>query len=528
MVQTTNYLIASSVLLAMCGAAFIYRRLAGRSFLDRLMYASIPLLLTACAVRILLGIAARPYSEWDTVRLTPVFAFWQGSALYPTPDTGPLISYCYGPVSALAYLPVVMSPTPTIAVLAAAALTVFLLLAPVLWILYDCQPSPKQWLDAVVAFLAFCGIAFILPSLSYSLFSPAHDAVALGLGGIATAVVCRGRPNLGTVPLVISAITAVLSVWSKQTMVPLLVALPLFVLVTCGVRAVQRYVGLIAVFGIVSALLFAAVFGYDGLILNLFEIPLDHVRDKKLTDAIRYFQSELPVVVIVLVFAMLYVGSRYQANSNEPVRPRTSGYWLAFVTVGLMLVPSGLAAYIKLGGGENSFSFPLYFLAIGATVLLTELKKPSAVPEQKLIDCRVAQGMLLACGCLLLGGPVLSLKILEKANYADPLEAAFAFEKKYPGKAYFPWNTLSVVMASGNVYHAEDGILSLAMAGRDLNVDQFHRHLPTHATLLALPPNYPAYWTNRRIQRVLPEFQKPVTVDELPGWMVYERVGNRE
>src|SRR5262249_49698039 len=78
-------------------------------------------------------------------------------------------------------------------------------------------------------------------------------------------------------------------------------------------------------------------------------------------------------------------------------------------------------------------------------------------------------------------------------------------------------------MAGGKVYHAEDGIISLAMAGRDLTVDEFFAHLPPQATLLALPPNYPAPWTNLRIQRVLPQFRRPVKIDDLPGWSVFER-----
>jgi hypothetical protein len=398
------------------------------------------------------------------------------------------------------------------------------LLAPVLWIHLDTwKTGSTQLIDCVLAFLVFAGFVCLLPSLTYSLFSPAHDAVALGLGAVATALLCRSKTSTGLAGPLLSAVLATLAIWAKQTMIPLLVALPLYTLIRDGVPSCRRYIGFLAVFGIAVSLLCFFVFDHEGLILNMFEVPLWHIRDKSVWDAIWSFQFEFPVVTSLLIFGLL--GCSWwktfdpvpESQSNSPHR------WLAFVLLGILEVPAGIAAYTKMGGSVNSFSFPIYYLAIGATLLVSKIGKSAGKDERLSFHRRVAQAALLSYSSILIFAPILQIKAHESATYADPLQAAFAFEKNHPGEAYFPWNSLSVMMAGGRLYHTEDGIISLAMAGKDLSVEQFRAHLPPHATLLALPPNYPAYWTNRRINRVLPEFSRQITVDELPGWQVYER-----
>jgi hypothetical protein len=525
-----RYFIAATPLVAAALGVVLFRRLRTRDFLDRLVPASLPFLAGAVAIRIFLGVAARPFNEWDTVRIAPVIAFAHGYPLYPTPETGALTSFCYGPVTALLYLPLAFCPTPTVAVLAGAVTSVLCFLGPVFWIcmrqrgvgpphgVANCGRHAPRDEPNLIGFLAFTGIVFLLPSLSYSLFSPAHDAAALGLGAMATGALCGDPAKLSLRSLVLSSLFAVLAVWAKQTMVALMLALPLVVLVIHGPRNSGRYLGLLAMWGVASIVVFAIAFDPTGLILNLVEIPLRHVRDKKLTDAIWFFQFELPVVAMLLVFGLVY----YYSLERGPATAKRGGAWLPFVIVGAMQLPAALAAYTKLGGGENAFSFSLYYLSIGSILLVLEIGTWAVAGDER-YHGRVVRSVLLAACSTLVFAPVRPLKNLEDANYPDPLAAAFQFEKKNPGRAYFPWNTLSVEMASGNVYHAEDGILSLAMAGIDLAVEQFHSHLPPHAKLLALPPNYPAYWTNRRIQRVLPEYHRQVTLEELPGWAVYER-----
>jgi hypothetical protein len=521
-----HYLAATGLVTCIVAGMFIYRRLVGRDFADRLVLAVVPLLLLAVAFRLFVAIAARPYNAWDTVRLTPVFAFWHGYPLYPTPDTGPLLSFCYGPVSALAYLPLVLSPSPTFAVLAGATMTALMLLGPVLWIHLDRPSSADQFMNGVIGFLAFTGIALLLPSLTYSLFSPAHDAVALSLGAMSAAVLGRRGAGSGAASLIVSALLAILSVSAKQNMICILLALPLYLLMTEGVRDSMRYIWFLGLFGLGVSLTFLTTFDRDGLILNMLEIPAHHVRDKSLADSIRSLQYELPMVAIPLILALLYCRSErlfLNSTTDHDVKPWRG--WLPFLILGASQIPLVLIAYSKLGGAPNSFSFSLYFLLIGSTLLLSRFgdRSASSVDQRALHHRRVGQLVLLALSSVLILAPVLPITSSESLKYPDPLKTSFEFEKKYPGRAYFPWNTLSVVMAGGKVYHAEDGIISLAMGGMDLSIEQFHTYLPPGATLLALPPNYPAEWTGRRIQRVLPEFRQKISVDELPGWSVYER-----
>jgi hypothetical protein len=518
------WLIGTLLLLGAAVGLFIYRRLSTRTVLDRLITAFMPTLGVTLGLRLVLEITARPWKEWDPVRLTPVFALWHGYPLYPTSATGPALSYCYGPVSALAYLPVVVTSTPTAALLSAATMTVLFMLGPLLFLYLDRRIVGPQRIDGVLAFMAVAGIVFVTPGLKYSLLSPAHDAVALGLGAVATTVLCRRRTTDGASSLALSSVAAILAVWSKQTMVPLLVALPIYVLVVEGARTCFRYVLFLGTVGVLVSLLFVTAFDWNGLLLNMFEIPSRHLYNKSLHVALGAFQlqilfSGLPVTLMGA--AVLYVRSRATGSGRHDQTPW--GPWLAFVLVGVLQIPLALLAFAKVGGDVNAFSIPLYNLAIGTVLLLLGLHAPRSRAQAPVVAPSIGKLWLLALSLLTLV-PSRGVAHELAATHANPSEAAFAFERRHPGRAYFPWNMLSVVMANGKVYDAEDGLIShTRMAGLPVSIEQFRARLPPHAKLLALPPNYPVRWTRGFILEQLPEFRRSVTVSELPGWTCLKR-----
>ena len=492
--------------------------------LDRLITASMPVVGIVLASRLTLEIAARPWNDWDPVRLAPVFALWHGHPLYPTPATGPPLSYCYGPVSALAYLPVVVATTPTAALLVAATMSVLFMLGPVLWLYLDRRIlGPRRALDGVLAFMAVTAILLGTPALTYSLFSPVHDAVALGLGAIAAGVACRRRADDGPMSLAVSAVAAVLAVWAKQTMVPLLIALPIYVLVVEGRRSCVQYVTFVGAAGLAVSLLFFATFDRSGLLLNMFEVPSRHPVDKSLHDvlgalALQILYSGLAVALIgiaLLSVRGIRTGDRRERSSVGP--------WLAFVLIGVLQTPLALLAFAKLGGDLNAFSSVLYHFAIGTGLLLLQLDVPRTATQTSGATFRIGKVWLLALAVLALVAPRRVTPGLDTTR-PNPSEAAFAFERKHPGRAYFPWNTLSVVMADGRAYAAEDGVLShTRMAGLPVSAERLRAHLPPDAKLLAFPPNYPVRWTGDFMREQLPEFRRPVRVRELPGWRCLKR-----
>ena len=508
--------------------SLIFRRCADGDFVERLRLAALPTLLLAFLLHIAIGVTTRPFSDWDTVRLTPVLALWHGYPLYPTLNEGPAISFCYGPVSALVYLPVVTLQSPTSVVIAGALLTVILILAPVLWVHLDRRiVGADSSTDGVMGFMAFCGLAFMSPALSYSLYSPAHDGVALSLGAIATGVLCRRPAHGGATPLkslMISACVAVLCVWAKQTMVPILLALPVFVLLADSARNCLRYVLLLALFGTGISLLFLTTFGSEGLILNMFELPRQHPRQMGLLESLSAFLPAFSVFGVVLLFVLLVFAQSDQLPGGLAGYRQSNAVrgFLAFIIVGVSELPAGIIGYTKLGGYVNSFSLPLYYCGIATTLVLSGFSRAPVTGPHSPVKRRIAQALLVSIAFVhvLLPGWLGDLQADFRHN---PLEAAFEYEKKYPGKAYFPWNTLSVLMAGGKAYHAEDGLISLRMAGMKLPSPQSRAFLPADANLVALPPNYPTNWTKGLVLEYLSDYRRRVAVDELPGWTVFER-----
>src|SRR6185312_16368023 len=117
---------------------------------------------------------------------------------------------------------------------------------------------------------------------SGTLYSPAHwvhsDAPAIGFAALACLALylAREAPRLSTGALVASGLAASLSVWSKQTMAPLGVVLPLWVLLTRGWRDVARAVFVFAACLVAVSLAFRVAFGHGPLVFNILTVPGRH------------------------------------------------------------------------------------------------------------------------------------------------------------------------------------------------------------------------------------------------------------
>jgi hypothetical protein len=93
-------------------------------------------------------------------------------------------------------------------------------------------------------------------------------------------------------------------------------------------------------------------------------------------------------------------------------------------------------------------------------------------------------------------------------------EQALHFAREHPGQVWFPWDTLSTLLADGKLYHFDYGLLDRRLAGLPPSPDHLKRHIPTHLRIIAIPENAPSNESR-------PRDVAPVQLPQLPGFDVY-------
>ena len=199
--------------------------------------------------------------HWNDPRLARGIALWYGYSLYPGRDSRmPIIGTMHGPLPHLLYSSLVILKNPTLLLLAACLLSCLLYFGAVLWLHLRAGWS----LASAYGFFACAALLLASPGARFSGLTVHVDALAMCCVMLAAGLIAREEPpQAGT--LTASAILAMLAVASKQTMAPVAIALPCFVLMVEGKRAFARYV----------AVQVAASVAILGAMLTLFRPPQD-------------------------------------------------------------------------------------------------------------------------------------------------------------------------------------------------------------------------------------------------------------
>ncbi len=468
----------------------------------------------------------RIYEIWDGQRLSPVFAAYRGYSLYPGLGDGPPVGYTYGPMSVVAYLPVVAAPDPTWALLGAGALTLAYIFGPVLALLV--VATGRRAGAAGLGLLLFAVLSRN-PSLLYSMLSPVHDAPALGFGLLAC-LPLMGREAIGRWPLALSAALAVSAALAKQNAVFVLPTLTLYCLVAFGPRVALSYAAMLLGIGLAAGLVLVRIYGAGPLGYYLFRVQAGMALElHRLPDLARR-------LVAMAGPPLLVIGSALYLRSGEAGRPAghrlARNPWALPLLVALGNLPIALAGAIKRGGDSNSLSYTLYYLAASAACVVGEglAKGVGASPESG----RRAWKALAAVAC----APWLSTQILtaqapvafewvrlERRTAANPNRVAFDYAREHPGSAYFPWNSLAVLMAEGRLFASEDAITYSPPPGAGPSYLKGEGMLPRSPDYVAFPPGFIASWGRNAALGQFPEHRRPVVVPGLDHFIVFGRGG---
>lgn len=328
-------------------------------------------------------------SNWSANRLTPAAAFTHGINPYTTYEQGPQISWMYGPGAVLGYTPAAVFPTPVASLVAAHLWTALLVWSPLLAMCLAACGSTPGW-GRTPGLYAFMLALLLAPSWR---LSPLYevtgrviaDAPALACSGWALFVLVFGPTRRRRLRLVCTALLATFAVWTKQTLAPILLILPLAAWVIEGPGAALCLLVYAGLMNAVALAGFSVLFGLDRLFFTMVTHPLNWGWQADVSfGQLSYVPLQgglwpklrvlaevghectllaMPAVVALLLLSLQALsGEGDCGRSWGSPRARRATAVAAALAVGLL--PLGMLARAKTGGFMNVHSAWLYFLVV--------------------------------------------------------------------------------------------------------------------------------------------------------------------
>ncbi len=469
-----------------------------------------------------------PYGAWDGARLMPSFALARGVNYYVLlPRGGPLFTVAYPPMVAIVYLPATLFRTPNSAVLAGSVITVVLCFAAVAFLHFAQLKRKRSAVDGL-AFLTASFLMCFLPPLTYSCFRIHADGPGLAFGAVACGALYAGGAEKWRMALPVSALCAVLAVFCKQTFLPVPIVLLVWLLTVQGRKVAGRYLVCLFAASVIATAASMAIWGPEPLYHCVIWVPAHDPSSEGswivsvVRSAQHFIQLSFPVLILLLAGAIYFALS---GISYERWRTLLVNRWVPPLLVGIAELPFSILGYAKAGGDVNSFSFALFFLTCGVTMMLADLWHGAKAVATR----RLALSVLLAT--------VLPLAVYEApAAYEFPSEMrglpqteqqmAFAYLKQHPGKAYFPWFPLAHLYAEGQFRHFIWGLVERWTAGETVSMAEFRAYIPTDPQVIVFAGS--DYRSGPRISgfdlmKFLPAYSRSVDDPELHGWIEYAK-----
>ncbi len=470
-----------------------------------------------------------PFWNVNGSRLMASFALARGVNYYVLlPPGGPLYSTLYGPMVAIVYLPATLFPSPNSAVLAGAALTALLCFSASAFLHFAPFKTARGPVDGL-AFLTAGFLMCYLEPLKYSCFNIHADGPGLAFGALACAALYSGGPEKWRAALPVSALCAVLSIFCKQTFLPVPIALMVYLWASEGrARAVRYLFWLVAAGGLASA---AALFaeGPERLYHCLIWLPAHHPWNdrSRIVSAIQAMRSfirlSMPVPVLLLACVVyLWTSGRLRGPGlrGSMLRALAANRSVPLLLVGAALLPFSIAGRAKTGGDLNSLSFALFFFTCGLTVMLADVSRGAQSGSTRRLAVSVLVATMLP---LALSEAPLAFDIRASAKRLPqaPQEVAFHYLNRHPGEAYFPWFPLAHFYAEHQFRHYGFGIADRLMAGEPVSMADFRAYIPRDPRVIAFSQDGGRQVFGYDLMKYLPEYSYELNDPELPGWLVY-------
>lgn len=527
-------------------AAFACSRTARLPAMERYLYLALPAILLFSLDVIWDQSAANLNFNWSPVRLAPAFAIKYGEPLYPGVSEGPVSGHIYGPMAALAYLPATVCDSPTTALRVGGLIAASLFFLPVLlFFRKTMRDQDRSWL------WAFWGWAWMLllvlrsDTLLYNAFMIHAEAPALGFATAAFAVLWSRQSLTGktlNVQYLLAALLALFSLWSKQTMLPLVVALPTYLWFAQGRSAALRFGACLAITAALTIAVFAYWFGGHRLWLNEIVIPSHHPWLRSITDTNLPWiydgdlQARLSVLTqaclgllrrcakALLIIAVILIWQRFRQRSAEekPSWKTMLTHWLRqpwglCLWTACWLVPTSLLGRVKVGGDSNAYGPATFFVCLAAALWLIHTVRDATKGKQSFspLIARLAVAAILSLNLLVAWFVASSANHSEQAA-SHSMDKALTYARSHPGQVYFPWNPLLTLMSEHKSYHFAYGVFDRDLADMPVTPEHFQSGLPAD-----LQEVFYADGDERQLlAKRLTNFTHEVRLPELPGWVI--------
>ncbi|MBI1371750.1 MAG: DUF2029 domain-containing protein [Phycisphaera sp.] len=472
-------------------------------------------------------LAANVAWSWNDIRLAPSYFVTHGVELYPAPDAGPIIGWVYGPMTAYAYTPATLAPTPTAAIVTAIVISGLLTSLSVWLVLQTSARTLSERFVMTLAAVGFVAWAMDNPQSKYAMTNICADAPSLGLGVIACSLLLaarrqRHRTRRHTATWIAAAACAALATWSKQIEAPLVVALPLFVLIDEGWRRALRFGVIQLIVGVVASIAMVAPYDPRGVWFCMFELTGgSQYRTWKHPGMSPFGEASLLLGEITWVWAALLIVAvaagwwTLRRRTRRPLRLMRRHPAVLFVIVAVLLIPLSILGMAKVGGFYNSMHTAFY-VQVAAWVAIGSL---AMVRHRPRFAVAVKAVMLIAIGWKVAAALPEVDTLPGAAQLADnPTERGAAFVRAHPGEVYLPYHPLATYFAEHAVYHNGYGLFDRRSYGRTDTPEYVRAYLPPHLRYIARQSA-----AEHAELDLLPEFNRRIEAPELPGWEVWVR-----
>ena len=522
------FAICATLLVVLATSAICWRRSARTNRISRLRRTILPLLIWSLCGGLFFRILQTPNWTFNGTRLAPAFALTRGYQLYYPPESGPVLETTYAAMTALFYLPTTTLRTPNSAVIVGSLLTVISCFIPLLLLTLRNRRGRLDLSARLFGFLILGLLVLYCEPLRYSCINVHADGPALAFGGMACVCLLR-RPH-SRAALVCAAILAVMSPWAKQTALPLLGGVALYLVLADGWRTLARFLLLYAAAAVVISSAFMLAFDPRRVWFNLVTVQAKvfvstGALATKLVQGVRGMVHSGDLIIIAVVIGVV---STLVSHNRGRYRIRSwarRNDWSLLFFVGLFGIPVSILARVKTGGDIDSFSFVLYYFNAAVGMLAAELMqciRPSAGQNEfsayQITTMAAVSVVILIEVPTLFGIP----QAVHDLNHTDQ-QVAYYYLRQHAGSAYFPWLPLAHVMAEGKVYHSAFGVVDRELSGNRLSTQHFRSGIPGRAMFVAYRSEGIDNIGGCDLRAYLPEFSTLGTNPDLPGWTILEK-----
>ncbi|MEK6705713.1 MAG: hypothetical protein AAB116_05990 [Candidatus Poribacteria bacterium] len=458
----------------------------------------------------------------NSARLAPALSVRLGNPLYYPPDSGPVLSSMYSPLTFLTYLPATLFSEPTISILFGLAIAQLLFFVPaVLLFLTSSQHHNGTRHIAFLSFLAFGFLTISSKSLNYAAFSIHSDAGAVCFAALGCMTLSKLKLITGSWKYyILPCILFTIAIWTKQVVIFVPAACLFILFLRHGLKKSLTFFSIMLALNILVTLVFTLIIEFKTFTFNILTYPASFNLTIPFRDAFNAARDEFFTSSLFLIFTVFYLLTSISWSRETFKTHVLNTQWFTFVLSGIFLIPISILAYMKPGGDYNSFAFANYMLTLGALLLMLHLSKEIVTNDKKNPAKLLLIAFLSYNAVTYLPNSIMRIKFTLKLEKNDS-QIAYNFAKKHKGEAYFPLIPLATLMSDKTLYHYQGEVMDHNLTTFNISKSHFEKHIPKNLryVIYGTQPN-PSELIDPFRSMYLPDFTIHTELPDLPGWIV--------